>query len=208
MEGRMIDCEAIVFDVDGVLARGTDSWSSALEAAGITEDEFFRGWGASTAAKDFESGASHERAFAEARSRELGSRIEPRALLELLRARKSALIPGVEGLLRDLAEQGYRLACLSNTNPVHWGSIEGREALERYLERRFLSHETGLVKPAPEAFSRAFEALGCDPGGVVYFDDAARNVAAAAGLGARAFLVDGFRGMVDDLRSLGAELGP
>ena len=54
------------------------------------------------------------------------------------------------------------------------------------LERPFVSHELGLMKPSPEVYARVARVLGCEPGEIAFFDDGPENVdgAAKAGLSA------------------------
>ena len=96
--------------------------------------------------------------------------------------------PGVPELLRELRPE-YRLACLSNSNPVHW-RIFG-EAIGEMLDVALLSFDLGLAKPDPAIFRVALDRLGVDAGAVVFFDDSDANVEAAAALGIQAELVRG-----------------
>jgi len=77
----------------------------------------------------------------------------------------------------------YRLACLSNSNALHW---EQNRALgvPDLLDACFSSHELGLYKPDRAVFDAVLGALDAAPERVVFFDDNQVNVdgGAAAGL--------------------------
>ena len=49
-------------------------------------------------------------------------------------------------------DAGLRVACLSNTNEMHWNEQKHAEILQALFEQPFLSHEIGLVKPDAEIF--------------------------------------------------------
>ena len=91
------------------------------------------------------------------------------------------------------ARRHYRIALLSNTNPLSWGKAR-TEFIEQqghtvsdFFDQTFLSFEMGVEKPAPEIFQKAVEALHCRPEEVLFFDDAAANCEAARREGLRAF---------------------
>lgn len=91
------------------------------------------------------------------------------------------------------ARRHYRVALLSNTNPLSWGKAR-TEFIEQqghtvsdFFDETFLSFEMGVEKPAPEIFQKAVEALHCRPEEVLFFDDAAANCEAARREGLRAF---------------------
>ena len=91
------------------------------------------------------------------------------------------------------ARRHYRIALLSNTNPLSWGKAR-TEFIEQqghtvsdFFDETFLSFEMGVEKPAPEIFQKAVEALHCRPEEVLFFDDAAANCEAARREGLRAF---------------------
>jgi len=59
-----------------------------------------------------------------------------------------------------------------------------------------LLHLLGEIKPDERVFRRVMSELHVEPDRLLFFDDSRLNVAAAAGLGIRAFVVDG----LDDTR--------
>jgi FMN phosphatase YigB (HAD superfamily) len=56
------------------------------------------------------------------------------------------------------------------------------------FDRMFLSYEIGHLKPSPDAFLHAIRCLGVAAPNVLFIDDSATNVTAAAALGIQARL--------------------
>ncbi|MDH2443702.1 HAD-IA family hydrolase [Amnibacterium sp. CER49] len=80
------------------------------------------------------------------------------------------------------------LAILSNSGDGAREEEERRYGFSRLFAPIRYSHETGVVKPSPEAFTSALDALGAAPQEVLLVDDAPANVDAARALGIRAHL--------------------
>ena len=91
-------------------------------------------------------------------------------------------LPGMEALLGRLSGQGYVVHALSNY-PSWYRRIEERLGLSRFLEWSFVSCDTGVRKPDPEAFAGAAEKLGVPSGDCLLIDDREPNCAAARALG-------------------------
>lgn len=116
-------------------------------------------------------------------------------------------LPGAESLLDVLAPQA-RLACLSNTNPLHWRrNLEIFRVAERF-EHCFASHLLGRVKPEPEIYRHAIATLAVPAERIAFFDDSPVNIAAAAREGLAAYLVDGVDELRQTLRELGLNVAP
>lgn len=94
-------------------------------------------------------------------------------------------LPGMEALVAELARAGFALHALSNY-PVWYRAIEARLGLARHLAWSFVSCDTGLRKPDPEAFRHAARTLGVAPSDCLLIDDRPENCAAAEGVGLRA----------------------
>jgi putative hydrolase of the HAD superfamily len=71
----------------------------------------------------------------------------------------AALFPDVGPALRTLRDRGHPLALLSNTQSFDL-SVLHRTGLANLLDVIHLSCDTGVLKPAPEAFHGVVEALG------------------------------------------------
>lgn len=190
---------AAVFDLGGVLLRLADP----IETFGLTisERDFLALWLASPSVREFERGAIGAPAFAEAIVRELGLPMDGRRFLERFNAWPQALFPDSLAVL-DAVPPGVRRVLLSNTNAEHWGREEISGPLARRFDLRFLSYETGILKPDVEAFAQVAAACECGPGELLFFDDNPGNVAAATRFGMRAHLVRGPAEVLPVLRSL------
>lgn len=201
----------LVFDLGGVLidvAPGEDT-IAGLAAASNTPLERLRGplreaftERPYSLAERFQAGEIDEAAFlAELDAvleRALGAERLRRHLEGMLRGE----VPGTPALLDELAGH-YRLACFSNTNPVHW-----RHALDRFgFMQRFApclaSHEVGLVKPDPRVFRYVEAAIRVAPADCVLIDDRAINVEAARSAGWTALQFTDATQLRADLGALG-----
>lgn len=88
-------------------------------------------------------------------------------------------------LLRNLHAQGTPVALLSNESrslPARLAHLGIAELFSPLLVSSYL----GCMKPDPEVFQAALALMGTAPADVLFIDDLAENVAAAASLGMRA----------------------
>ena len=66
--------------------------------------------------------------------------------------------------------------------------IDEKLGLSRYLDWRFVSCNTGIRKPDPEAYLGAARALEVSPADCIFVDDRRRNVDAAVKVGMHGIL--------------------
>lgn len=112
------------------------------------------------------------------------------AFLAEFRSWARGWLPGAEALL-DALRPHYRLAALSNCNPVHWARLVDDLALASHFDLALSSHELGRRKPDPGIFADALTRLDVPASAVLFFDDARANVEAARAAGMQAEVVDG-----------------
>jgi glucose-1-phosphatase len=94
-------------------------------------------------------------------------------------------LPGIGTLLHDL-QSLLPLYVFSNTNAAHFEFWSQRYSkLLSPFRQIVCSHELGARKPNEEAFSRLAARLLCQPGGILFLDDLAENVAGAVSAGLR-----------------------
>ena len=89
--------------------------------------------------------------------------------------------------MATLDKRGVRQAILTNADARRASWIEEHADAFPGIEAVFASARIGHAKPAPEAFAHAARALGLDAGAILFVDDEAANVNAAASAGMRSF---------------------
>jgi len=108
-----------------------------------------------------------------------------------------------EPFLEKLSKK-YRLALLSNTDPIHMSFEETRFSFFRFFPVRIYSHRVGASKPSPIIYREALKACKVSAAEAVYIDDVAAYVQAAERLGMRGIVFQSPEQLQCDLRKLGA----
>jgi FMN hydrolase / 5-amino-6-(5-phospho-D-ribitylamino)uracil phosphatase len=91
-------------------------------------------------------------------------------------------LPGIEAILVELSARGTSLHTLSNY--PHWYRlIEEKLVVSRWVQWSFVSCETGVRKPAAEAYLGAAARLGVAPDRCLFVDDQPANCEAARACG-------------------------
>lgn len=96
-----------------------------------------------------------------------------------------AYLDGIEALLVELQEHGNPVHALSNY-PIWYELIEDKLRLSRYLKWSFVSCNTGVRKPDPQAYLGAAQTLGVAPEQCLFVDDRGGNCKAAHAVGMQA----------------------
>lgn len=112
-------------------------------------------------------------------------------------------LDGMENLLARLKESGAEVHALSNY-PDWYLAIEDRLGLSRYLQWTFVSCLTGVRKPDARAYLGPAEALGRDPGDLIFVDDRQKNVDGAIAAGLQGVLFEGAEALDSALHARGA----
>ncbi|MGL5824402.1 MAG: HAD family hydrolase [Nocardioides sp.] len=113
------------------------------------------------------------------------------------------LVRGLHGTIQ--------MACLSNSNPVHWQLHLDRWGVVDYFDWTFVSHELGLMKPDPVIFRHVIRTIGTTADRLLFLDDHDEHVMAAGELGIPAVQTRGVGEVYEALVSLlssGLECGP
>ncbi len=104
---------------------------------------------------------------------------------QFIQAWNAALLPETlqpDSLWAGLAKK-YRLALLSNTDPIHVAHMESTFTFFKYFPVRIYSCVVGTSKPNPLIYQEALRATKVKANEAVYIDDLEENVAAAKSLG-------------------------
>lgn len=100
----------------------------------------------------------------------------------------------------------YRLALLSNTDPMHVRHMEATYSFFSFFPTRIYSCSVGASKPNPLIYREALRALKVQAQEAVYIDDIAAYVEAAQRLGMAGIQFQSPAQVTSDLKSLGADL--
>jgi len=138
-------------------------------------------------------------AYVESRLEISGGNLED-ILLEALRSGVSEPFSETIAIMEKLAARGVRNALLSNALP-----FLGEPKLPQSLipnSDRFLSFNTGYLKPDPRAYLSSCGALGVDPSKALFVDDKRTNVQAATAVGMGAVVFRGPTQIAGDLQRM------
>ena len=174
----------LIFDFGNVLieidpARSIEAFQTLGAQADLHLDaDFFH---------DFETGAITAAEFRRALRSQLRWASSDSSIDRAWNALLLEIPPKTLSVLRSLRAQGYRLALLSNTNPIHIDEVRrrlgpfGYGEFARCFERIYYSYEMGLRKPDPTIYAAVDRELGItSPAEVLFIDDNAANIASAA----------------------------
>lgn len=109
-----------------------------------------------------------------------------------------------EGFLQRLS-RNYRLALLSNTDPIHMSHGETRFPFFRFFPIRIYSYMVGASKPDPIIYRQALQACKVRAEEAVYIDDVAAYAEAAQRLGMTGIVFQSPEQLQTDLRNLGIQ---
>ena len=190
----------ILFDLGGVLIEnaGRDGLKALLPYE-LDRSRVLERWLASPAVKRFERGLIPTQTFAAEFIEEWRLEIGPAAFIDAFATWPKGFFDGARTLVQALRMQ-HHVACLSNTNSVHWARFPDLPGL---FDSVFASHLTGLMKPDREAFEHVLRQLDVPANAVYFFDDLLPNIDAARAVGINAFHVRAFSDIEPALRTEG-----
>lgn len=198
--GKKFEC--IMFDLGGVLIELTlqDKMLAWMEHK-VSLEEFSKRWLLSKSVRDFESGLINASEFAGSIIEEFNLPLSKEEFVGEFVNFIGGFFDGMEELLKKLSKD-YTLACLSNTNELHWDKLCRQYDMEGLITYNFLSYKTGINKPDIEAFLNVVKVLNIEASKILYFDDNAINVEAANKAGMTAYRVCGYEDVTSVLKEL------
>jgi HAD superfamily hydrolase (TIGR01509 family) len=108
--------------------------------------------------------------------------------------------------LFEKLSKDYRLALLSNTDPIHVAHMEHSYDFFRFFSRRIYSCGVGASKPSPLIYREALRACKVQAGEAVYIDDILAYVEAAQRLGMAGIHYQSPDQLIRDLAGLGVKV--
>ena len=198
----MLDCDGVLIDSEFIAAQ-VECERYAAEGYEMTVEEFSERF----------AGLSEER-IAAAIGEELGRSFPADFAAEttrLVTERIAEEVEPIDGVERMLAGLSRPLCVCSNSSTDQLRRSLGRAGLwDTLAEHIFSARDLGTdrMKPAPDVFVKAAEAMGVDPHRAVAVEDSAHGVEAARAAGARVIGFTGGRhswnGHADALTDAGA----
>ncbi len=112
-------------------------------------------------------------------------------------------VPGTAALIERLATRGVPLFGITNFGAEFWDQFLPTEPALRHMRDIVVSGRERLVKPDPQIYRLAARRFGYDPAAMLFIDDNADNVAAAAALGWNVHHFAGAQALEEDLAERG-----
>lgn len=198
--------QCVLFDLGGVLVElgGVRDFGEMIGEP--DENLVWSRWLTSPCVRAYERGHCSTDQFARELIDEFALECSADEFAERFRVWPRGLISGAYELVEQLSAR-LTVACLSNTNPLHWERQRDAMKLGSLFPTRFLSHELGMIKPDREIFDHVVDALQLAPESILFFDDNQINIEAAreAGLCAeRVVGPDPVRAKLRELDLIGA----
>lgn len=177
--------KAVIFDMDGVII---DSEPQHAKAA----LRVFKRHGANTDYSYCSSfiGSSTKK-MAEDAIKRFGFTLSPDELLREMNAEKKAvlkeegyvILPGIEGLIKDLYHKGIRLAIASSSSPTEIKDTVKTLGIKKYFTKLISCTNVEHPKPAPDTFLLALKELGVNAKEAVVVEDSCYGSQAAKAAG-------------------------
>jgi glucose-1-phosphatase len=109
-------------------------------------------------------------------------------------------------LFLEKLSRNYRLALLSNTDPIHMSREEERFPFFRFFPTRIYSYRVGASKPNPLIYREALRTCKVRAEEAIYIDDVPAYAQAAQRLGMTGVVFQTPEQLQTDLRNLGVNL--
>ena len=199
---------AIIFDIGRVLirvdiSRAMDGLASGLS---LTPQEVWSAIQNDPHWLDWQEGRISPRDWHLHLTKRLGASLTFEQFSELWNRALDPVPIHSEAFLEGLSKN-YRLALLSNTDPIHMSHEEARFPFFRFFPIRIYSYQVGASKPDPIIYRKTLEACAVRAEEAVYIDDIAEYAATAARLGMTGIVFQSPEQLRSEFRSLGIQIG-
>lgn len=205
MAGKL---RAIIFDIGRVLIRVDVGRAMKSLAAGtpLSPAELWSAIEKDSRWRDWQEGRMTPRDWHLHLAKKIGGRLTFEQFTEAWNAAldPTPILP--QTMLETLAGK-YRLALLSNTDPIHVAHIERTYAFVKLFPARIYSCAVGASKPDPLIFREALRALKAEATQALFIDDIEAYVQAARSLGMAGIQFQSPEQLGADLAALGVSAG-
>jgi len=193
--------KVLLFDLGGVIVRWV-GLEALGQMTGLSRDEVGIRFAASPTFQAYEIGQCDDDIFAAALIADFDLDISSSDAKALWNSWVQESYPGTKEILTKLREK-FIIACLSNTNALHWGHLPIHIKLEDYFDHSYASHLIKAAKPNLDSYQIPIKDMDVSPENIWFFDDTIVNVEAARIAGMHAYHVDRNVGVIPTLQNLG-----
>jgi glucose-1-phosphatase len=197
---------AIIFDIGRVLVRidVARAMQGLSSGSSLTPSEFWSAIEKDPSWPDWQEGRIAPRDWYLHLTKRLGGNLSFEQFTEVWN-RALDPIPIQEDAYLAALSKRYRLALLSNTDPIHVRHLETTYSFFAYFPTRIYSCSVGASKPNPLIYGAALRALKVQAQEAVYIDDIAAYVEAAQRLGMSGVQFQSPGQLTSELKTLGIE---
>ncbi len=198
---------AIIFDIGRVLIRVNVARATSGLAEGLflSPEEIWSALEKDPRWRDWQEGRISPRDWHQHIARRLGCKLSFEQFVEVWNRALDPVPLQEDSFLRKLSKR-YRLAVLSNTDPLHLEHMERGFGFLSYFPVRIYSCRVGASKPSPLIYKQALAHIKAHAGETIYVDDVATFAEAAEGLGIRSIIYQSPDQLQTSLRELGVNL--
>ena len=195
---------AIIFDIGRVLVRVdvARAMTGLADGVSLSPEEAWSALEKDPRWKDWQEGRMSPQDWHLHVSRRLGSKLSFEQFVEVWNRALDPTPIHEDAFLAKLAKK-YRLALLSNTDPLHVAHLEKTFKFFELFPARIYSCTVGASKPNPIIYKEALQACKVRAQEAVYVDDVPAYAQAAAQLGMHGIVFRSPDQLHSDLRNLG-----
>ena len=196
---------AIIFDIGRVLIRVNvaRAMSGLADGVSLSPEEVWSALEKDPRWKDWQEGRMSPQDWHLHVSRRLGSKLSFEQFVEVWNRALDPTPIHDEAFLGKLGKR-YRLAVLSNTDPLHVRHLEKTFGFFELFPVRIYSCRVGASKPNPIIYKEALQACKVRAQEAVYVDDVPVYAQAATQLGMQGIVFQSAEQLQSDLRALSA----
>lgn len=201
------EIRAIIFDIGRVLIHVNVAHAVGGLAEGlvVSPQEIWSALEKDPLWKDWQEGRISPRDWHLHVSKRLGSTLNFEQFVEVWNRALEPKPIHKDGFLEKLARR-YRVAVLSNTDPLHVAHMEATYGFLRLFPARIYSCRVGASKPDPIIYKEALEACKVRAQEAVYVDDIPSYAQAAERLGMRGIVFETPEQLLDSFGRLGIDI--
>lgn len=182
----------ILFDIGNVLVElGDAGLIRRFSRRDFSDSYFWETWPTIQEVIDFESGKTDPVTFSKSVIDFYDLEITVDEFITVFRSGAKRKYKGVDEFLSLLAKT-HALACLTNTNPIHWPKIKDEFELGKFFRKTYISYEIGLMKPDTAIFRHVLDDTGFEAREILFIDDGINHIQCAEGLGFQCCHVNNF----------------